>query len=129
MYYKMAKRIGAGGKASSGDIHIECLEGLSEQEQVDAVADSFAAVSQEYEPVNSLLLPAYLPALPPPQVDAWTVMARIEKQKKTKTTLPIDLPESLRKKGSAFLAEPLAHIIYTSLKQGIYPETWKFEWV
>ena len=66
MFCEMAKRIGAGGKASSGDIHIEYLEGLSEQEQVDAVADSFAAVSQEYEPVNILLLPAYLPDLPPP---------------------------------------------------------------
>ena len=129
MYYKMAKRIGAGGKASSGDINIECLEGLTDQEQVDAVADSFTAVSLEYEPVNVSLLPAYLPALPPPQVDVWTVMARIEKQKKTKTTLPIDLPESLRKKASVFLAEPLTDIINSSLKQGVYPETWKFEWV
>ena len=67
MYYKMAKRIGAGGQKASGDIHIECLEGLNEQEQVEAVADSFAVVSQEYQPVNVSLLPAYLPAPPPPR--------------------------------------------------------------
>ena len=129
MYYKMAKRIGAGGKKNSGDIVIECLEGLGEQEQVEAVADYFASVSQEYEPVDLTLLPAYLPALPPPQVDVWTVMKRIETQKKTKTTLPIDLPESLRKKSAVFLAEPLTDIINTSLKQGTYGTPWKFEWV
>ena len=128
-YIKMAKRIGAIDQQHYGDIRIESLEKMNPQEQVEAVAKSFAQISCEYEPVKLDQLPAYLPAEQAPQLNVYDVCLMIQRQKKTKSTLPIDLPESLRKTGALFLAEPLTNIYNTCLSEGTYPKTWKQEWV
>ena len=128
-YYKMAKKIGAIDQQHYGDLRIESLEGMNPQEQVESVANSFATVSCEYEAVKLEQLPAYLPAEQAPQLNVYDVCLKIRKQKKTKSTLPIDLPESLRKEGAEFLAEPLTNIYNTCLAEGTYPRTWKQEWV
>ena len=44
-YFKMAKRIGAIDQQHYGDIRIESLEKMNPQEQVEAVAKSFAQIS------------------------------------------------------------------------------------
>ena len=54
---------------------------------------------------------------------------RIRRIKKTKSTLPIDIPERLRQECSAHLAAPLSTIINNSLSQSVYPVLWKLEWV
>ena len=74
-------------------------------------------------------LPCYLPALQPPQVDEHEVYLRLNKVKKTKSTLPIDIPDKLRLECSAHLAAPLSNIINDSLNQSVYPALWKHEWV
>ena len=107
---------------------IECLEGLSPKEQVQRVAESFAAVSQEYSPIDLPKLPAYLPSEKPPQLQVYKVCRKIQAQKRTKTTLPIDIPENLRKEAAEFLAEPLTHIYNSCLREGKYPKIWKHEW-
>ena len=127
-YYKMAKKIGAVDPNSQGELFIECLEGMNQQEQVQKVADSFAAVSNEYQCVDLSSLPAYLPSEQPPQLEVYKVYKQIQNQKKTKSTLPIDIPESLRKEAAEFLAEPLTDIFNTCLRTGTYPRSWKFEW-
>jgi hypothetical protein len=124
-YYKMAKRIGATDQKDQKELRIESIENLSPQEQVEKVAESFAAVSKEYDPVDLAKLPAYLPAEEPPSIEVYKVYRKIQTQKKTKSTLPIDLPESLRKEAAEFLAEPLTEILNASLKHGKYPKIWK----
>ena len=128
-YYKMAKRIGAVTNQRQGDLQIECLQGLNPQEQVEQVAGSFAEVSCQYKPVDINQLPAYLPAEQPPQLNVYKVYKKIQSQKKTKSTLPIDIPENLRKEAALFLAEPLTEIYNTCLNQGIFPRIWKKEYV
>jgi hypothetical protein len=128
LYYKMAKRIGAIDPFSEGDIKIECLEGLDPQQQVQKVAESFAAVSNEYEPVDLNRLPAYLPSEEPPQLEVYKVYKKIQSQKKTKSTLAIDIPQSLRKEAAEFLAEPLTEIFNSCLRAGTYARPWKHEW-
>jgi len=49
--------------------------------------------------------------------------------KKTKSTLPIDLPYKLRKEFAPELAVPLTNIFNSCLKEGKYPAMWKYEWV
>ena len=49
--------------------------------------------------------------------------------KNTRSTLPLDLPNKLRKDFAVELAEPLTNIINASLLQQKYPTLWKFEWV
>ena len=45
------------------------------------------------------------------------------------STLPIDIPDKLRKECAIFLAAPLTLIINASLTESVYPALWKHEWV
>ena len=128
MFFKMAKQIGAADQTKQSEIKIECIENLTAQEQVQAVADSMAEVSNLNKPVDLSKLPSYLPANNAPQVELYIVVKQIQNQKKTHRTLKIDLPASLRKEAAKFLAEPFPDILNSSLHKGIYPQTWKFEW-
>ena len=56
-------------------------------------------------------------------------MTKQTKQKRTKSTLPVDLPDALRIEFSAELAGPLTDIINTCLMEQTYPKLWKHEWV
>ena len=88
----MCKKIGAVSDQNQGDLKIKTLEGLSDKECANAVAQHFASVSNLYEPVNLEKLPAFLPSLPSPQVDEYDVYLKLKKLNNTKGTLPIDLP-------------------------------------
>ena len=89
----------------------------------------FASISNEYDPVDLAQLPCYLPAPLPPQVEEYDVYVRINRIKKTKSTLPIDIPDKLRQECAPHLAAPLTTIINNCLSQSVYPEPWKREWV
>ena len=125
----MAKKIGAVDQMSQGNIRVEALDGLSNRESAQKIAEHFASISNEYKPVDFTHLPSYLPAPPPPQVDEYQVYLKLKRQKKTKSTLPIDVPENLKKEFSPELALPLSNIINASFTQQKFPELWKFEWV
>ena len=112
----MAKRIGAVNQIVS-----ECLENVDDQEAVEEVAKHFAAISQEYEPLQVKNLPYYLPAERPPQVTEESVYQRLKKLKKTKSTLPLDLPCKLTHEFAAELSFPLTDIFNSSLVQQKYP--------
>ena len=128
-WYKMAKQIGAVDKMSGGDITVESLDNLDNAQCSQKIAEHFAAISNEYSPVDTQQLPCYLPALPPPQVDEFEVYQRLKKIKKTKSTLPIDIPDKLRRECAPHLAAPLASLYNDSLTKSVYPGLWKHEWV
>ena len=100
----MAKKIEAIDQQNYGDLWIKSLEGMNPLEPVESVANSIATVSCEYEAVKLEQLPAYLPAEQAPQLNVYDVCLKIRKQKKTKSTLQTDVPESLRKEGAECLA-------------------------
>ena len=125
----MCKKIGAVSDQNQGDLKIKALEGLSDKECANAIAQHFASVSNLYEPVNLEKLPAFLPSLPSPQVDEYDVYLKLKKLNNTKGTLPIDLPNRLRNEIMVELAAPLTNIINTCLTSGSYPALWKREWV
>ena len=72
-WFKMAKKIGAVSESESGDVSVESLSGLSNGECAQRIAEHYAAISQEYNPININLLPAYLPAPQAPMVDEYSV--------------------------------------------------------
>ena len=128
-WYQMAKRVGAVGENERGNIEVESLSGFTNKECADEIAHHFAAISNEYKPIDHCRLPCYLPAQPPPKVEEYEVYRRLRKIKKSKSTLPIDLPDELRKECAAHLSVPLTIIINSSLAQSVYPQLWKQEWV
>ena len=93
------------------------------------IAEHFSRIYNEYLPIDISKLPCYLPAQPPPVIEEYDVYKRIIRLKKTKTTLPVDIPAKLRKECAPFLAAPLSDIYNHSLSLGQYPNKWKFEWV
>ena len=125
----MAKKIGAVNNKDELNMQVEALSGLSDAESAEQIAQHFAAVSQEYLPVDTTALPAFLPALPPPKLQQIQVYERLKRMKKTKSTQPVDLPYQLRKEFSPELAAPLTNIYNSSLEQQKYPTLWKQEWV
>ena len=128
-WYQMAKKIGAIDQMSRGEVKVESLSELNNLEAARAIAAHFAAISNEYSPVDTSQLPCYLPAPPPPQVEEKDVYKRLCGLKKTRSTLPIDIPDKVRKQCAIMLSVPLTTIINDSLKQSVYPSTWKQEWV
>ena len=125
----MMKKLGGLDQMNAGKIDVKSLRGLSDKEAAAAVAQSFAAVSQEYSPLDREQLPAFLPAGRPEQVSVFQVLERIKKLGKTKSTLPIDLPDRLRIECAIDLAEPLTDIINSCLRTGQFPVAWRREWV
>ena len=105
------------------------LPGLSDKDCAESVAQSFAATSQEYSRLDRTKLPTFLPAGRPEKVNIFQVQENIKKVGKTKSTLPINLPDILRKKCSLDLAEPMQDIINCCLRDGRFPRLWKREWV
>ena len=93
------------------------------------IAQDCASIANEYSPLDTTQLPAYLPSLPPPQVTEYSVYKRLENLKKTKSTLSLDLPNEIRKAFSLELATPVTDIINTCLNQQIFPTLWKEELV
>ena len=126
-WYKMAKQIGAVDQMNGGDLSVEELEGLSSKESADVVAQRFAEVSNEYQPLNYKDLPTYLPGEKPPQVDEHAVYEKINKLKNTRSTFDIDIPNKLRKEFSPELSTPLSDIINSCLMEQYYPKMWKYE--
>ena len=95
-FFQMCKKIGAVDQMNTGDLSVRSLAGLSDKECAEAVGQHFASVSAEHSPVNLELLPSYLPALPPPQVEEFQVFQKLKKLKNTKSTLEIDIEKKLR---------------------------------
>ena len=122
----MAKKIGAVDQMTNGEVQVESLAGLSNLESASIIAQHFAAISNQYLPVDNRQLSCYLPAQQPPHVEEYDVYLRLRKQKKTKSTLPLDLPDKVKGECSPLLATT---IINTSLTQSQYPAVWKQEWV
>ena len=128
-WYKMAKRIGAVDQMNGGDISVESLRDLSNQQCAEIIAEHFAAISREFSPVKTTNLPSFLPASQPPQVEEHIVYEKIKNLKKTRSTLPIDIPDKLRQTCAVELSEPVTNIINSCLTQAYYPKLWKQEWV
>ena len=125
----MAKRIGAVDQMNGGDVIVDSLQHLDNYSCAQEIAQHYSKISNEYSPVDPAQLPCYLPAEQPPQVEEYMVHQRLNSLKKTKSTLPIDIPEKMRRACSVELTTPLTNIINTSLYQSQYPKLWQHEWV
>ena len=128
-WYTIVKKLGLKIDNNHDKIEFEAISNLSDVDAANAVASHFASISQEYEPLDRGKLPAYLPAQRPPQLLPHQVYTELKNLKKTKSTLPIDIPYKLRNEFAAELATPLTNILNSCLLTGIYPKKWKFEWV
>ena len=126
-WYTKLKRLAVYDQVKFEPIQIKSLEESSDQEAAELIANHFAAVSKQFEPIKRERLPAHQPSLPPPVIYEREVSEQIKSAKKTKSTLEGDIPYSIAKEFNVELATPLTNIFNSSLETGEYPQQWKHE--
>ena len=122
------KRLCANDKQKSENVEVESLKHLTEFEQAEAIADKFAKVSQEYEPVklSDIQIPLYEKSSVP-QFTPEQVKEKLQKLKTRKAVPPNDLPPTLLKEFAEELCYPLCNIVNASIITGTWPILYKKE--
>ena len=127
-WYSKLKRLCSFDQRKSDPVIVESLRNLSDAEQAEQIADKFAKISQEFEPLDSENID--IPKFDESEIPVFTpcqVRKELEKIKCNKSVPPGDIPPKVLKKFAKFLAEPLCHIINASVKQGVWSKNWKQE--
>ena len=129
-WYSKIKRM-SGQEVYQADLDtVEELSGLDDDQQVEAIADHYAAISNLYEPVKEEDFKDYLEknrSQKPPNITPYKVLKTIKKMNKNSSTVPGDLPMRIISLFSDDLALPLSHLIGCSIQNGQYPALWKNE--
>ena len=107
---------------------LENLLVLSDQEQAEKIADKFAQIQNEYNPLQTedISIPKFNQS-EIPKFEVSKVWFALTKINTNKSTVPGDFPAILIKKFAAYLADPLTNIINSSISQGKYPQIYKYE--
>ena len=103
---------------------------------MERTADYFSSISQQYEPLNVQNLPDSLKTLIEapintcdiPNIEAWEVWEIMKSGKKTKLTVPGELPARLRHEFGPELAGPASIIFNKIASSGQWPDHWKEGW-
>ena len=127
-WYSKLKRICSYDQGKSNPIIVESIKHLSDEEQANKIADKFASVSQEYDPLRSddVNLPKF-DAETIPQFKPCDVQKQLEKVKVNKSVPPGDIPPKLMRMFAAELSVPLTDIINSSIRLGSWPKLYKAE--
>ena len=120
------------GKETKNDkiTTVEELRGLENDQQREIIADHYARVSNQYEPVKKEDFQEYLQEhsnLKPPNIGPYKVLKAIKKMNKNSSTIPGDLPMKIISSFADDFSLPLCHIINCCFQGGIYPNIWKLE--
>ena len=123
-WYAKIKRMGGLPDERSGNIRVEEISDLPDQDQADKIAEYYAKVSNEYKPLENDDISPYLYKTDenPPHIEPYQMYQKIQKMSTRKATVKGDIPMKIIKEYSAELAGPLAHIISYAIKSGQYPD-------
>ena len=127
-WYSCLKKITSYDQQKHEQQNVDDISHLPDQQQAEIIAEKFASIQNEYQPLNSedISVPTFeereIPRFHPSQV--WFALSRLDLNK---ATVKGDLPARLIKQFAAYLAEPLTDIFNSSLLRGEYPQIYKFE--
>ena len=136
--YSALRRLGARpGENSTNTFTISSHadQGLKASQSAERIADHFAAISRDYEPVNVRNFPPKIreelqsPDLTlVPRLEEFQVYNKIRKSKKPNSVVQGDIPKKLVQEFSVEIAKP-ASIIFNSILQNLqYPRQWVREY-
>ena len=129
-WYSKLKRLCSFDQQKSEPVIVESIKHLSDEEQAEIIADKFASVSQEYQPLNKddITIPDFcessVPTFTPLQVKE-----KLLKVKTNKSVPPDDIPPKLIKLFASEISVPLSEIINSSVRMGSWSKSWKAETV
>ena len=126
-FYSTIKNYKSAERPAQYDVR-DLFPGLSDSEAANELALFFNRISQEFKPLDSSDIPKTsnrkIELLEPYQVSA-----RLRKLKKPASMVPTDIFPKLMTSFSDFLAIPLTNIYNAILETGVWPSTWKLEFV
>ena len=123
------------GEGSTFTLLNHAKEGLSVEEQLERFANYFVSVSQEFPPLEISQLSeetqrklSEIQSEEIPFVQDFEIFQIIDKCKKTKSTVPGDLPPRLFYEAGAGLAKPGARIMNQIAQTGSWPQQFQTEY-
>ena len=107
---------------------------LTDQQCAEKIAAHFAAISQEYSPLNINLLPERVRTrlsdnTNPPIITEYDCYLKLRKAKKPKSVIPGDLPSPIIKEFLVELAKPYSELFNKILRTASWPQQFKVEHV
>ena len=130
-WYSKLKRMSGQGRESESEINVAELDGIYDKLQAEIIADHYAQISNQYEPIKSEDFQEYLDQkqISPVIIEPEKIVKIISKMNHKAATLDGDLPIKLIKEFKEELSLPLSHLINSCMSTGIYPNLWKVETV
>ena len=127
-WYSKLKRITNYDQGKSELLQVDEISHMADQDQTEAIADSFSSISNEYEPVkkDEIRIPPF-PKSSIPQFKPHIIRKYLQKIKTNKSTAPGDIPAKIIKEFAPFLSVPMADIINCGFKVGHWPKYYKRE--
>ena len=127
-WYSKLKRLCSFDQNKSDPIIVDSIKNLSDKEQAEEIANKFAKVSQEYNPLKTgdIKVPNF-PDSSIPFFKLEQVKMKLQEIKINKAVPPNDIPPKIVKMFAAELAEPLCHIINSFIKMGAWGKLYKAE--
>jgi hypothetical protein len=116
-------------KDKPSDIIVEEISDHSNHDQAEMIADHYASISNQYEPLRKEDLPGDYSnhGKLPPYVAPFKVNKIIKSMNKKSATVLDDIPMRLIQTFSHDLSFPLSHIINCCLLEGVHPTIFKME--
>ena len=134
--YSILKSMGAqpGDCADDQTFTLPGHENLTPQQSAEMIAEHFAAISQEYSPLNINLLPVRVRKrladnTNPPIISEFECYQKLRKAKKPKSVIPGDLPSRLVKEFIVELSKPYSDLFNNILQSASWPQQFKVEHV
>ena len=127
-WYSKLKRM-SGQNKDHDEINVTELDGIYEELQAEIIADHYAQISNEYEPIKSEDFEEYMhvPKISPVTVEPEKIVEIIKRMNHKASTLDGDLPVRIIKEFDEELSLPICHMVSSCLSVGLYPKMWKIE--
>ena len=112
-------------------VQVQELMNLPSSAQAEIIADHFAEISAQYQPLDAsdITIPEQDFSKPLPLFEPFQIHTKISKMKKKSATIEGDIPWKILREFSAELANPLSNIFNSCTLEGSWPEEWKYEYV
>ena len=130
-WYSKVKRISSMDPTKDDNIQVDEIRDLPSSEQAEVIADKFAEISQQYQPLvtEDIEIPDMNESKPCPLFEPFQIHLKISKMKKKSSTVHGDIPWKILTEYSVELAAPIANIFNTCTLEGVWPDRWKHEYV
>ena len=126
-WYRGLKRI-AGYDARDENPIVEEIKHLSDVEQAEHIAESFAKISNEYSPLDrSMIQVPNLDKSDYLKTNAKEVADTISSLNANKSVPKNDIPTRILKRFSGLISEPIAELVNDCIAEGVWPDFLKIE--